>query len=99
MLLDFVRDVLFEIWFSSCVTLQADPLIDYLRQLEAQGQTYVNVDDDARLLLREFYRRAQGRLAPVAAQQAPAISAVSVASAEKELSASPVSAPPNELHG
>ena len=55
-----MRDVLAEMWFSSCVTLLADPLIDYLRQLEAQGQTHVNVDDDARLLLREFYKRALG---------------------------------------
>jgi len=54
-----VREVRAEIWFSSGVTLPAQPLIDYLRQLEAQGQTYVNVDDDARLLLREFYRRAR----------------------------------------
>ena len=46
------------------MTLPAEPLIDYLRQLEAQGQTYVNVDDDARLLLREFYRRAQGMPSP-----------------------------------
>ncbi len=54
-----MREVRAEIWFSSGVTLPAQPLIDYLRQLEAQGQTYVNVDDDARLLLREFYRRAR----------------------------------------
>lgn len=45
------------------MTLLADPLIDYLRQLEAQGQTHVKVDDDARLLLREFYKRALGHAA------------------------------------
>lgn len=49
------------------MTSTADPLIQYLRQLEAQGQTHVNVDDDARLLLREFYKRAlgQGGTSPV----------------------------------
>lgn len=43
------------------MTSIADPLVNYLRQLEAQGKTHVNVDDDARLLLREFYMRAMGR--------------------------------------
>lgn len=38
--------------------LAAAPLIDYLRELEASGQKYVNVDDDARKILREFYMRA-----------------------------------------
>lgn len=36
----------------------AAPLIDYLRELEARGQQYVSVDDDARKILREFYMRA-----------------------------------------
>ena len=36
----------------------AAPLIDYLRELEARGQKYVSVDDDARKILREFYIRA-----------------------------------------
>ena len=36
----------------------AAPLIDYLRELEASGQKYVSVDDDARKILREFYMRA-----------------------------------------
>lgn len=48
----------------------ADPLVDYLRQLEAKGDTHVRVDDDARSILREFYLRARkGGPAPVAAQQ------------------------------
>ncbi len=38
----------------------AEPLVSYLRQLEAKGQTHVSVDDDARLILREFYMRAKG---------------------------------------
>jgi len=88
-------------WFASCVTLQADPLIDYLRQLEAQGQTYVNVDDDARLLLREFYRRAQGRPAPVATPAparvvAPAVTLAAVVPSDppvQESASSVVSAP------
>ena len=36
----------------------AEPLIQYLRQLEAKGETHVSVDDEARLILREFYKRA-----------------------------------------
>ena len=56
-----MRDVGAEIWFSSCVTMIAEPLINYLRQLEARGLTHVKVDNDARLLLREFYKRAMGK--------------------------------------
>lgn len=37
----------------------AGPVIDYLRQLEARGRTHVNVDDEARSILREFYMRAR----------------------------------------
>ncbi len=36
----------------------AAPLIEYLRELEARGQKYVSVDDEARKILREFYMRA-----------------------------------------
>jgi len=43
----------------------ADPLINYLRQLQAMGVTHVNVDDEARLILREFYKRATSPQAPV----------------------------------
>jgi len=57
----FMRDVGAEIWFSSSVSMTAEPLIQYLRQLQAQGKTHVKVDDDARLLLRKFYSRAMGR--------------------------------------
>jgi len=38
----------------------AAPLIDYLRELEGRGEKYVNVDDEARKILREFYMRARG---------------------------------------
>lgn len=55
-----MRAVSSEIWFASCVTLIAEPLIQYLHQLEAHGHTHVNVDDEARAMLREFYKRAQG---------------------------------------
>lgn len=37
----------------------AAPLIDYLRELEGRGEKYVNVDDEARKILREFYLRAR----------------------------------------
>jgi DNA polymerase len=37
----------------------AAPLIDYLRQLEARGEEYISVDDEARKILRAFYMRAR----------------------------------------
>ncbi|MFK7911541.1 MAG: uracil-DNA glycosylase [Akkermansiaceae bacterium] len=37
----------------------AQSLVHYLRQLEARGETHVNVDDEARAILREFYLRAR----------------------------------------
>jgi len=36
----------------------AEPLIQYLRELEQRGQTHVSVDDEARKILRAFYLRA-----------------------------------------
>ena len=36
------------------------PFVDYLRQLERQGETHVHLDEEARLILREFYIRARG---------------------------------------
>ncbi len=39
--------------------MSAAPVIEYLRQLELQGETHVNIDDEARLILREFYLRAR----------------------------------------
>lgn len=56
--LHFLRDVFAGIWFSSCVSMIAEPLIDYLQQLQSQGHTHVKVDDGARVFLREFYIRA-----------------------------------------
>ncbi|MDG1357311.1 MAG: uracil-DNA glycosylase [Akkermansiaceae bacterium] len=41
------------------MSLSAAPLIDYLRELEGRGQKYVNVDDEARKILRAFYMRAR----------------------------------------
>lgn len=38
----------------------AEPLVDYLRQLERQGQTHVHLDENAKVILREFYKRAKG---------------------------------------
>jgi len=47
------------VWFPWGVPSIAKPLINYLRQLEAQGETHVSVDDEARLILREFFIRAR----------------------------------------
>lgn len=37
-----------------------EPVIEYLRQLERQGKTHVHLDEEARYILREFYKRARG---------------------------------------
>lgn len=55
----------------------AEPLIQYLRQLEAEGQTHVSVDDEARKILREFYLRARGGGA-----KSPQVQATAPASAQ-----------------
>lgn len=50
-----------------CALHMAKPsVIDYLKQLQEQGQTHVEIDDEARIILREFYRRgsAQGQKKP-----------------------------------
>lgn len=44
---------------------QTEVLIQYLEQLQRHGQTHINLDDPARLILREFYKRARRQ------QQAP----------------------------
>lgn len=73
----------------------AEPLIQYLRELEQRGQTHVSVDDEARKILREFYLRAQqkpggndGSLAAAATRSRPEesgqVSAVATASALPE---------------
>ncbi|MFC5050609.1 uracil-DNA glycosylase family protein [Rubritalea spongiae] len=52
----------------------ADPVIDYLRQLERQGQTHVHLDERARLILREFYKRSKGIVdTPSTVQAAPVL--------------------------
>lgn len=38
-------------------------VIDYLKQLQEQGQTHIEVDDEARGILREFYRRGSAKKA------------------------------------
>ena len=51
----------------------AAPLIDYLRELEGRGEKYVNVDDEARKILREFYMCARNAgPSPVPQSQAKA---------------------------
>ena len=49
-------------------------LIDYLRQLEAKGQTHVRLDEEAKVILREFYkagRSKKGAPTPQARKQKP----------------------------
>ena len=46
--------------FCKAMSVSAEPVIKYLRLLQEQGQTHVSVDDEARVILREFYRRARG---------------------------------------
>ncbi|MFD2158779.1 uracil-DNA glycosylase family protein [Rubritalea tangerina] len=55
----------------------AEPLIDYLQQLERQGQTHVHLDDRARLVLRAFFQRARGQ-EPAAARPVETESKVAV---------------------
>ena len=50
--------------------------IDYLRQLESRGVTYVRLDDEARGILREMYRA--GKTSPGPARAAPAVPAAPV---------------------
>ena len=54
----------------------AEPLIDYLRQLERQGETHVHLDDRSRLILREFFMRARGKTSsPVTPKAVVAVAA------------------------
>jgi len=54
-------------------------VIDYLQQLERQGVTHVEVDDQAREILREFYRR--GAAQPAKPNSAPTSSTTSTSAA------------------
>ncbi|MEJ6568652.1 MAG: hypothetical protein QNL80_07270 [Akkermansiaceae bacterium] len=44
-------------------------VIDYLKQLQQQGVSHVEIDDEAREILREFYRR--GAASPKARKSTP----------------------------
>lgn len=44
--------------------MAAPTVIDYLKQLQEQGQTHIQVDDEARGILREFYRRGSAQQPP-----------------------------------
>ncbi|MEN8693739.1 MAG: uracil-DNA glycosylase [Akkermansiaceae bacterium] len=55
-------------------------VIDYLKQLQEQGQTHIEVDDEARGILREFYRRGSAKKAIPARQTTAAPSATAAAS-------------------
>lgn len=54
----------------------AEPLIDYLRQLERQGETHVHLDDRSWLILREFFMRARGKTSSPATPQPVAAAAI-----------------------
>jgi DNA polymerase len=80
----------------------AEPLIDYLRQLERQGETHVHLDDRSRLILREFFMRARGKTSsptapqPVAAaipQEVPKARVAEVAAAPAIAASTPVPEP------
>ena len=49
----------------------AQPFIEYLEQLQRKGETHVHLDEQAKLVLREFYMRAKG-IKPAARSAAPA---------------------------
>ncbi len=42
------------------MSVTAQPFIEYLQQLERQGETHVHLDEQATLILREFYKKAKG---------------------------------------
>lgn len=57
----------------------AAPLVDYLRQLERQGETHVLLDEDARAILRRYFRAGKTpRAAPTGQQRAVPSEAVTV---------------------
>jgi len=77
----------------------AQPIIDYLHQLENKGETHVHLDETARNILREFYIRAhqpsQPAPAPQAAQPAPqAQTAQATAAAQAQTSQASAPAQP-----
>ena len=62
----------------------AEPLIHYLRQLEARGQTHVTIDDDVRPILREFFIRAKtGKPSSPPAQVVQAVQTPTALAAQK----------------
>ncbi|MDB4419276.1 uracil-DNA glycosylase [bacterium] len=64
-------------------------VIEYLKQLQEQGQTHVEIDDEARIILREFYRRgsAQGQKRPTQASSPAQTTAPAIQSAPAAQSA------------
>lgn len=69
----------------------AAPLIDYLRQLEARGEDYISVDDEARKILRAFYMRARSG---VAASGSPSASGKPLQEATEKTGALPAASNP-----
>lgn len=56
----------------------AAPLVDYLRQLEHRGESHVLLDEDARAVLRRYYRAGKAAKRPPT-QAVPALKASEVA--------------------
>ncbi len=46
--------------FATQETINVDSLIQYLQQQQSKGETHVHIDEQAKLILREFYIRAIG---------------------------------------
>ncbi len=53
-------------------------VIDYLKQLQQQGVSHVEIDDEARQILREFYRRGSASPRKPSTKTAPAAKAAPV---------------------
>ncbi len=48
------------------MSVVAQPFIEYLQQLQRKGETHVHLDEQATLVLREFYKKAAGITEPPA---------------------------------
>lgn len=62
-------EIPFHVWFSRPVATAT--LLDYLKQLENQGVTHVEIDEHARSVLRELYTRGSARRPAKAGSTAP----------------------------
>ncbi len=74
------------------MSLLAQPFIDYLKQLQQKGETHVHLDEQAKLVLREFYLRAKG-IKPAPATTAPSAPAKTTPTASHSINIDPAPAP------